>query len=305
MIHKLAIHILLLIATLSMASAQDTAAEVKNTLTNLVTDEANRLATKGLASMLPEGSNVEVSIGSSETPSGKKLSGHAMFVAPIKQSENGVLFNQSQIGVYNVRGSSRATLNFGLGYRLMSKDETYFTGINSFFDIDAESNTRMSVGLEFKASNFGANTNVYRRVGKSSNKVGVYTERVLNGYDMSIIGTLPYMPWADVAITRYQWDKFEANRSSKGTKLAAELRLNNNIKFEFGVDDNNIDKKNSFATLMFTFPGDRRPTLADGVTSKKAFVDSNVMKDLLMKVRRNNRIVLESKRVGVVMVRLD
>ena len=56
---------------------------------------------------------------------------------------------------------------------------------------------------------------------------------------------------------------------------------------------------------MFTFPGDRRPTLADGVISEKAFVDSNVRKDLLMKVRRNNRIVLESKNVGVIIARLD
>ena len=67
----------------------------------------------------------------------------------------------------------------------------------------------------------------------------------------------------------------------------------------------NIDKKKNFASIMFTFPGDQRPSLADGTVSETAFNGSDVSKDLLMKVRRTNRIVLESKNVGVIIARLD
>ena len=305
MLHKLMLSVVFSVTAISSVMAQDKVSEVKNALTNLAVGEGNGLAAEGLISILPEGSNVEVSIKANETSSSTKLSGHVMFVAPLKSSENGVLFNQSQISSYSVRGSGRTTLNLGLGYRQLSDDKTYFTGINGFFDIDSKNNTRMSVGVEYKASNFGANANIYKRLGSATSKVGVYTERVLNGHDMSITGTLPYLPWADVVITSYQWDKVEAAKSSKGTKVSSELRINSNIKFEFGVDDNNIDKKKNFASLMFTFPGDQRPSLADGTVSETAFNGSDVSKDLLMKVRRTNRIVLESKNVGVIIARLD
>ena len=305
MLHKLMLSVVFSVTAISSVMAQDKVSEVKNALTNLAVGEGNGLAAEGLISILPEGSNVEVSIKANETSSSTKLSGHVMFVAPLKSSENGVLFNQSQISSYSVRGSGRTTLNLGLGYRQLSNDKTYFTGINGFFDIDSKNNTRMSVGVEYKASNFGANANIYKRLGSATNKVGVYTERVVNGHDMSITGTLPYLPWADVVITSYQWDKVEAAKSSKGTKVSTELRINSNTKFEFGVDDNNIDKKKNFASLMFTFPGDQRPSLADGTVSETAFNGSDVSKDLLMKVRRTNRIVLESKNVGVIIARLD
>jgi hypothetical protein len=305
MLYKLILSVVFSVTAISSVMAQDKVSEVKNALTNLAVGEGNGLAAEGLISILPEGSNVEVSIKANETSSSTKLSGHVMFVAPLKSSENGVLFNQSQISSYSVRGSGRTTLNLGLGYRQLSDDKTYFTGINGFFDIDSKNNTRMSVGVEYKASNFGANANIYKRLGSATNKVGVYTERVLNGHDMSITGTLPYLPWADVVITSYQWDKVEAVKSSKGTKVSSELRINSNTKFEFGVDDNNIDKKKNFASIMFTFPGDQRPSLADGTVSETAFNGSDVSKDLLMKVRRTNRIVLESKNVGVIIARLD
>jgi len=305
MSYKLMLSVVFSVTAISSVMAQDKVSEVKNALTNLAVGEGNGFAAEGLMSMLPEGSHVEVSIKANETSSSTKLSGHVMFVAPLKSSENGVLFNQSQISSYSVRGSGRTTLNLGLGYRQLSDDKTYFTGINGFFDIDSKNNTRMSVGVEYKASNFGANANIYKRLGSATNKVGVYTERVVNGHDMSITGTLPYLPWADVVITSYQWDKVEAAKSSKGTKVSSELRITSNTKFEFGVDDNNIDKKKNFASLMFTFPGDQQPSLADGTVSETAFNGSDVSKDLLMKVRRTNRIVLESANVGVVMVRLD
>ncbi|MDT2073889.1 MAG: inverse autotransporter beta domain-containing protein [Planktomarina sp.] len=305
MLNKMLLGILLSVTATSSAIAQDKVSEVKNALTNLAVGEGNKAAAEGLMSMLPEGSNVEVSINANGSSTNTKLSGHVMFVAPLKSSENSVLFNQSQISNYYVRDGGRLTLNLGLGYRQLSDDKTYFTGINGFFDIDSKNNTRMSVGVEYKASNFGANANIYRRLGSATNKVGVYTERVLNGHDMSVTGTLPYLPWADVVITSYKWDKVEAAKSSKGTKVSTELRINSNTKFEFGVDDNNIDKKKNFASIMFTFPGDQRPTLTDGAVSETAFNGSDVSKDLLMKVRRTNKIVLESKNVGVVVVRLD
>ena len=34
---------------------------------------------------------------------------------------------------------------------------------------------------------------------------GTTTETVLNGYDVNIVGQLPYMPWGKVVYNNYAW----------------------------------------------------------------------------------------------------
>ena len=88
---------------------------------------------------MPEDSNVEVSFHAIENSKNKyKLSGDLSFVAPLMLNDNGVLFNQTQIGIYNVRDKDRVALNMGFGYRQLSDDENYFTGINSFLTLIAK-----------------------------------------------------------------------------------------------------------------------------------------------------------------------
>jgi len=303
------IYVLFLIFLFGSANpvfSEDESSRVKQEIINNIIDNGNEKSVTFLSNILPEKSNVEVNLHAIENSKNKyKLSGDLSFVAPILLNDNGVLFNQTQIGVYDVRDKSRVALNLGLGYRQLSDNKNYFTGINGFFDLDSKGNTRASAGLEFQASLFGANANIYRRIGKSSNSVGVYKEKVLNGHDISVSGPLPYLPWLDITLTNYRWDAVKAAKDSTGTKFSTEIRLDKNTVFGFGFDNNNIDKTTTFASIMFTSGGGRQPTLKDGLFSETAFNLGDVREKLLMKVRRNNRIVLESENVGVVVVRLD
>ena len=104
--------------------------------------------------------------------------------------------------------SNKSTLNLGYGHRFLSNDKTKFVGFNTFVDRDIHSNSRMSVGAEIRSSAFEANGNVYKALTESDgggNDVGTTVERVLDGYDMNLVGQIPNMPWANIVYTDYKW----------------------------------------------------------------------------------------------------
>ena len=288
------------------SSLAETSTLVDDAVVQNVTSQALTLGSRFFEDealgFLPRGSTSEVSILGG---TGSKPSSHMLFVAPLKETTSGVFFNQTQLGNYFVRGKSRTALNLGLGYRKISPDNKYFTGINTFLDLDSENNQRASLGLEYFTTPFSINANVYQRLSGKHNVVADYTETVVNGNDVSIIGQIPWVPWADVNYTAYHWDAISSSKDSKGYKLSTELRLTDYMMLEAGFDDNNINPTSRFAALMFTYPPHNRATLKDKAFATDAFEESDVRGDLLKKVKRNNRIVLESANVGVVMSRLD
>tara|TARA_A200000113_G_scaffold135449_1_gene121850 strand:- start:61 stop:576 length:516 start_codon:yes stop_codon:yes gene_type:complete len=171
--------------------------------------------------------------------------------------------------------------------------------------LDDEANKRASLGLEFHSSIVGANANLYRSLGSSSNLVDGNTERVLDGYDINIVGQMPFMPWAEIVYTDYRWEAEIASQDSEGYKFAGEFWLTDNVRLEIGVDDNKVSNRNEFAGLSFSYPSRKRPSLSDGFFTSKAFPEVSVRQDLNMKVRRNNRLVIETEGSGVVIARLD
>ena len=230
--------------------------------------------------------------------------GHISITREIIENNNSVFFHQTQINNYQVRSEDRQALNFGLGYRVLSDDKSFFYGGNVFFDIDTEQNTRSSIGAEFKASIFSLTANRYVKL-SGANTVGSYTERTLDGYDLILTGQVPFIPWAHINFTNYQWDKINNSKDSKGNKFSGEFYLNKNIFIEAGVDDNDISGSDEFISVAYTWPGIEKPTLVDGIISKTAFEGSNVEDQMLSKIRRNNRIVLEVEGEGVTISRLD
>lgn len=222
----------------------------------------------------------------------------------IKETDNSMFFNQIQLNNYQVRGKDRQALNFGLGYRVLSEDDSYFYGGNVFFDVDSESNTRASIGAELKASPFSITANMYEKI-SGDNKVGSVTERTLSGYDLIVVGQVPFIPWAHINFTNYKWDKIKNSKDSSGNRVSGEFYLNQNIMFAAGIDDNNISGTDEFIKLSYIWPGKETKTMSDGLVSKTAFVESNVKKEILSKIRRNNRIILEVEGEGVIISRLD
>ena len=124
-------------------------------------------------------------------------------------------FVQLQLNDTKIRGKARLSTNVGVGYRKLSENKHSMTGMNVFLDYDEKGNTRTSVGLELRASAFEAIANYYRDL-SDGKTVGDFTERTLDGMEISIVGEVPYLPWANIVVNSYEWEKNKNSKNSKG-----------------------------------------------------------------------------------------
>ena len=213
-------------------------------------------------------------------------------------------FVQLQLSNTQIRSQSRLTTNIGLGYRTLSDNKKSMIGGNVFVDYDEEGNSRYSLGFEFRTTVFEILINHYEAI-SGQKTVGNFKERALDGNDMSINGQIPYLPWAKINLMHYEWKKVNNSKNSKGDKLSLDLLLTPNVVLELGVDDNNIQKKDNFAKLSFVFPPREGPAASTEFIADEAFPGGDMSSQLLSKVKRSNKIMLESEGVGVTISRLD
>ncbi len=213
-------------------------------------------------------------------------------------------FLQLQLNDHKVRGSGRLSTNIGIGYRKLSESKDALTGGNFFIDYDEKGNARASLGIELRTAAFEALGNYYQAIsgGKS---VGDYTERSLDGSEVSVVGQVPYLPWANLIVNRYEWKAIKNSKSSKGDKISLEFLLTPHLIVDLGYDDNNIEGTNNFANIMFVFPARQGPTITTDTVSDKAFIDGDMSLELLSIVRRQNKQAIESEGTGVVITRLN
>ena len=99
-------------------------------------------------------------------------------------------------------GDERTLLNAGIGFRTLVNNNNAILGANLFHDYEFdEGHQRGSLGIEYLANNFQLYANIYDRLSEkvsyTAGSSNVY-EEVLNGYDFSVVGSLPYLPWAKV-----------------------------------------------------------------------------------------------------------
>jgi len=213
-------------------------------------------------------------------------------------------FVQLQLNEQKIRGKGRISANAGIGYRQLSDSKRSLTGANVFIDYDDEGNARTSVGLELRSSAFEVNGNYYRAL-TGGKTVGDYTERSLDGAEITIVGQIPYLPWANIVANHYEWEKNKNSKDSKGDKISLELTITPNLIVDVGVDDNNIDGQQNFAKIMFVYPprsGDRVAASTD-LIGDSAFAAGDMSAELLSLVRRTNKQVIESEGSGVVIGR--
>ena len=221
-----------------------------------------------------------------------KPMGSIMIVRPLKKINKGVIFSQSQINNYYVRGQERQSLNLGFGIRNLSDDDKYFTGYNVFFDTDSKSNTRSSLGWEFISDPLKINGNWYRKI-SGAKLISSFNERVLNGYDINVLGQIPYFPWANIKLNNYKWDAIKNTKDSEGMKYGGEFYITKSVTLELGIDNDETSKDKNFASLFLTYPSKDRPSLSSKFISNIAFEKSDVSDELLTKVRRINKVVVE------------
>ena len=213
-------------------------------------------------------------------------------------------FIQLQLSDHKIRGDSRLAGNIGVGYRKLSDNKNSMTGANVFFDYDEKGNSRASVGVELRSSAFDALANYYSAI-SGGKTVGDFTERTLDGYDISVVGQVPYIPWVNVIGKSYRWEANKNSKDSTGEKVSLEMTLSPNLIAEVGFDDNNINGTDNFAKITFIYPPRQTPTASTDFVSEKAFVQFDMSTELLSIVRRTNKQAIESEGSGVVISRLN
>ena len=213
-----------------------------------------------------------------------------LFVRELNRHNNGNTFLQASAFNTEVMNEERLTTNFGIGKRFLSNDKFLMTGFNSFLDFDNTGNSRGSIGGELKNATFGLTSNYYKKIGNGSNE-----EEVLDGYDVQLASQIPYLHWANVFVNHYKWYGV-ARGDIEGRKYGSELSLLPSLNLEVAYDDKTVKglEDEYYVKLNYVYPPrERIPTVLDGV-SKEMWVKKKDMTDqLLTKVRRENRIMVE------------
>lgn len=230
-------------------------------------------------------------------------------VQPLYQSEKSrdTVFVQGSLYRYAMYGEYRITANLGLGYRRLLADDTVLLGANSFLDNEFTRNhRRYSVGAEAKWGPLDFGTNLYR-VLTSERQFNDVIEQALDGWDIELGSKVPFVPWATAYFGHYRWQKHVAAENTEGNRFSLELALHPNVTLEAGRTDDNFsdlsDKHQSFVTLRFRLASLSRPTLSTGpVVSDVAFEKRNLADHTLDKVRRENRIIVERRTTGGIII---
>ena len=212
-------------------------------------------------------------------------------VREIEKKATGNIFTQFSLFNTEKNDDDRIVGNIGIGKRNLNDDKTLLTGLNAFLDYDDNSNSRMSLGLEARSAVLEFWYNQYFGVSDGTD------EKVLDGYDMRLSSQIPHLHWASLFLNSYDWEGRDRD-NIKGTKMGSEMLLTPNLNLELAYDDK--DKKGLedewYAKIQFIHPPRSEPSLQDGFINSDTWKEEKDMSgELLTKVKRNNKIMVEFK----------
>ena len=225
-----------------------------------------------------------------------------------KLSNEHLYFTQLRLGNHEpyANGDKRVLLNAGLGFRTLINGNNAILGANVFYDREFEqSHERGSVGIEYLANNFEVYANIYDSLSERvtyTHGNSTITEDVLDGFDYSLVGQLPYMPWAKAVYKGYKWN--QSGSDLEGYNIGLEAQLVRGLVIHYGRNkpDNLTDE--DFFELTFKWPSNHlTPTLLTHTVTEYAFPLKNMKNEMLHKVRRTNNIITEKNMGGVVVAR--
>ena len=213
-------------------------------------------------------------------------------VRELLKLDSGNIF--TQISLFNTEQANEEKIigNFGLGSRKLFDNNTMLAGFNAFIDNDfSETNRRASIGFELRNSVLDFNSNIYKGLQDSQD------EHVLDGWDYRLASQVPYLHWSKIFINHYEWDGVLRD-DIKGTKMGSEMILTKSLNLEVAYDDK--DKKGLedewYAKIQFVHPPrNNGPTAMDGVSQVAWKENKDMSGELLSKVKRNNKIMIEFK----------
>lgn len=104
--------------------------------------------------------------------------------------------------------ADRLISNLGLGYRWLSPDGNYMLGTNAFLDYDfMGKHARAGVGVEAKTKllDFFANAYLPITPWKKAYNLDYLEERAASGYDIGLVGRLPFLQSVDWQAKYFKW----------------------------------------------------------------------------------------------------
>ena len=213
----------------------------------------------------------------------------------LEKKDSGNLFTQFSLFNTEQQGDERIVANLGFGTRSLSNDNNTMSGFNAFLDYDDKGNARGSIGAEARSAVLEFTTNYYLGISD------VKDEKVLDGYDIRLASQIPYMHWAKAFIDTYAWEG-EDRDDIEGTKMGSELLLSPNVNLELAYDDKDLSglEDEWYAKLMFFHPPRQGPTAQDGISDTMWKEERDMSGELLTKVKRNNKIMIEFKGSSVI-----
>lgn len=242
-----------------------------------------------ISNLIPGNGHTEVSIDLRE---GSKPDYSILGVREVTEFDTGNIFTQFSLFNTEQDNSERIIGNLGVGSRKLLNNDTLMIGLNAFLDNDFnESHRRGSLGFEIRNAVIDFNSNVYQGL------VDQGKEKVLDGWDYRLSGQVPYVHWSKIFINHYDWNGVLRD-DIKGTKIGSEITLTPATMFELAYDDK--DKKGLedewYAKIQIFYPPKNDgPTALDGISDLAWKENKNMSSELLSKVQRNNKIMIEFK----------
>ena len=211
-------------------------------------------------------------------------------VRELEKSDDGNFFTQFSLFNTEKNNDERIVGNLGFGKRTLSTDKFMMTGFNGFLDFDDVGNTRTSLGIEARNAVLQFSANYYLGLTDATD------EKVLDGYDYRLASQIPYLHWANAFIDSYDWSG-EDRDDIKGTKLGSELFLSPTVSFEVAFDDKDKTglEDEWYAKLQFSYPPREGATAQDGISDTIWIEEKDMTGQLLTKVKRQNKIMIEFK----------
>ena len=194
-----------------IATADDLEKIIENKISSGLTSVGNKLA-----EIIPGEGDTEVTISEQDN---YDIKFSILAVRPIatnpyqKLNSEHLYFTQLRLGSHEpfANGDERTLLNTGIGFRTLVNNNNAILGANLFHDYEFdEGHQRGSLGVEYLANSFQLYANIYDRLSEKvsySTGSGTITEEVVNGFDYSVVGLLPYLPWARDIYNGYSWDR--------------------------------------------------------------------------------------------------
>ena len=200
-----------------------------------------------------------------------------------------VWFTQQRISRASDIGT---TLNAGVGYRRISKDDRRLYGAHLFYDHRfLRHHDRLSGGLEYMSGESEFRFNWY---GSASDErvldANLHTlERVANGYTLEYGKTFKNARWARVYVEGYHWNQ-ELQADKNGLRVGSELQLTPRVSVDMGYNKPEHNSGGAYGKITFRLAGAPVAWYGGKHSVEGAM---SVRSKMLSLVRRHNTIWVE------------